>query len=85
VEIIGYVGSVLIGLSLTMNNIKRLRWINLFGAGTFATYGALISAWPVLFLNGFIVLTDIWYLYRMSRKKAFFSLLPIRDRPSPYL
>ncbi len=84
-EIIGYVGSVLIGLSLTMSNIKKLRWINLFGAAIFAIYGVLISAWPVLFLNGFIVLTDIWHLYRMSRRNEFYSLLPVQDKPSAYL
>ena len=84
-EIIGYAGSVLVGLSLTMSNIKKLRWINLFGALIFAVYGVLIEAWPVLFLNGFIVLTDIWHLYKMSRKSEFFSLLPLADQPSPYL
>ena len=84
-ELIGYIGSFLIGLSLTMSNIKKLRWINLFGASTFAFYGAMISSWPVLALNSFIVLTDIWYLYKMSRKDAFFSLLEIPEHPTPYL
>ncbi len=84
-EIVGYVGSFLIGLSLTMSNIKKLRWINLFGASTFATYGVLIQAWPVLLLNGFIVLTDIWHLVLLSRKRELFSVVPLEGSPSPYL
>ena len=84
-EIVGYVGSFLIGLSLTMSNIKKLRWINLFGASTFATYGVLIKAWPVLCLNGFIVLTDIWHLVKMSRTSELYSVVALEQRPSAYL
>ena len=84
-EIVGYVGSFLIGLSLTMSNIKKLRWINLFGASTFATYGVLIKAWPVLFLNGFIVLTDIWHIVKMSRTSETCSVVALEQRPSAYL
>jgi len=84
-EVIGYVGSVLIGLSLTMSNIRKLRWINLFGAATFAVYGILISAWPVLILNGFIVGVDAWHLYRMNRQNEFYSLLAVSSQPSAYL
>ena len=32
IEAIGYLGSILIALSLTMHNIRWLRWINLAGA-----------------------------------------------------
>jgi len=84
-QIIGYVGSALIALSLTMNNLLRLRWINLFGASTFAFYGYMIDALPVLALNGFITLTDIFYLVRMYRQKEYFDLLKIQDLHSPYL
>ena len=46
-EIFGYVASIIIAISLTMKNIHRLRWWNLFGAIAFSTYGVLIGAWPV--------------------------------------
>ena len=84
-QIIGYSGSFLVALSLTMNNLFRLRKINLFGAFTFACYGFLIKAYPVLLLNGFITLTDVFYLWRMYRKKEYFDLLKIQDAQSPYL
>ncbi len=35
-EIVGYIGSVLIALSLMMKNIVRFRKVNLCGASTFA-------------------------------------------------
>jgi hypothetical protein len=67
-EVYGYVGSVLIALSLMMSNIVRLRWINLVGAAVFSTYGVIIQAWPVAFLNGFIVLIDIYHLWQIQRQ-----------------
>lgn len=77
VELIGYAGSVLVATSLMMNNIWRLRWINLVGASTFATYGLLIEAWPVVGLNSFIAAVDIVYLVILSRKKDSFSFFEV--------
>ncbi len=74
IEYIGYVGSVLVALSLTMNNIRNLRTINLFGAATFGTYGVLINSYPVMFLNSFIVIIDIYYLYKLSTTKDYFNI-----------
>ncbi len=85
IQIIGYSGSFLIALSLSMKSISRLRKINLIGASTFAFYGFLMQAYPVLILNSFIALVDIYYLVQMRRKKDYFELLPIRTTQSPFL
>jgi hypothetical protein len=84
-EIVGYTGSVLIALSLMMKNIVRLRKVNLIGASTFAIYGLLVNAYPVLVLNSFIALVDIYYLIDIYRKKDAFSLMPVLDPNHPYL
>lgn len=67
-ELYGYLGSVLIAVSLMMADIRKLRWINLVGAGTFASYGLLIGSWPVFILNGFIVLIDVVHLWQLHRR-----------------
>lgn len=77
VQWVGYVGSALVAMSLMMNNIWRLRWINLVGASTFAAYGLLIQAWPVVVLNSFIAAVDIVYLILLSRKKDIFSFFEV--------
>ena len=84
-EIIGYTGSVLIAASLTMKNIFMLRKINLMGALTFAVYGLLLPAYPVLVLNSFIIIVDIYYLAGMYLKKDAFNLMPVLDPGHPYL
>ncbi len=79
IEIIGYSGSVLVAVSLMMTSMKRLRWINLIGASTFATYGLLLGAYPVFALNGFITLVDVFYIFQMYRRKDYFELLEIKN------
>ncbi|MHA7880748.1 MAG: hypothetical protein ACX931_13210 [Saccharospirillum sp.] len=69
-DLYGYLGSALIAISLMMSNIRKLRWINLIGAGTFASYGVLIQAWPVAALNGFIVLINVVHLWQIHRRPA---------------
>lgn len=67
IEWFGTFASVVVAISLTLKNIKRLRIVNLIGSLAFAIYGILISAWPVFGLNAFIVLVNTYYLYVMAR------------------
>jgi hypothetical protein len=78
-QYIGFVASGIIALSMTMNSFLRFRWINLFGASTFAVYGLLIQAWPVAALNGFIVGVDIYYLIKIYSRSDLFDTLEIRN------
>ena len=84
-QFVGYAGSVLIALSLMMKNIFKLRKVNLIGATTFAVYGFLVHAYPVLLLNSFIALVDIYYLAQMYRRKDAFSLMPVLNPNHSYL
>ncbi len=77
-EYLGYVASVVIAISMLMNSIQKLRWINLFGAALFSTYGFVIGALPVGLLNGFIVGIDIYYLIKMYSTKDYYRLLEVR-------
>ncbi|MFC2133112.1 hypothetical protein ACFLTH_00725 [Bacteroidota bacterium] len=83
-EYIGYVGSLLVAVSLMMRGIVKLRIINLLGAMVFSTYGFLIGALPVGFLNLFITLVDIYYLIDIYSAKEYFKILEVRQE-SNYL
>ena len=78
-EIIGYVASIIIATSMMMNSILKLRWINLFGAILFSSYGFIIGAMPVGILNLFIVSVDIFYLIKIYSKKELFKTLDVRS------
>jgi hypothetical protein len=76
-EWIGYTGSVIIAISLMMNSIIKLRWLNLLGASIFSAYGFIIGAMPVAFLNLFIALVNIYFLFKIHSKKDFFTIVQI--------
>jgi hypothetical protein len=84
-EVIGYAGSLLVAVSLMMSSLVKLRWINLAGAAAFAVYGWVVGAFPVLAVNGFIVLVNIYYLWSMNRTRDYFSLMEIRRLDNDYL
>ncbi len=77
-EILGYVGSVIVAVSLMMKNIVKLRWWNLVGAALFSLYGLLVGAYPVFAVNFFIAIVDIYYLIVLYKKKDEFSLVSVR-------
>lgn len=83
-ELVAYLASVLIGLSVMMSSVVRLRLINLVGSSIFGVYGLLIGAYPVALLNGFTVLVNGFFLLRMLRAKHYFQLLPLKP-DSAYL
>lgn len=85
VEIVGYIGSALVAVSLTMSSIWKLRWINMAGAVFFVLYGLVVKAYPVVAVNAFIVVVDAYYLIEMARKKDFFSLMTVKNKEEAFL
>lgn len=69
-EWVGYLASVVVAISLMMSDIKKLRWLNLFGAMLFVAYGMAIQAYPVAAVNFFIVLIDLYYLVKIYRESS---------------
>ena len=69
-EMLGYLASVFVALSLMMRSLTKLRVINLIGSVLFTAYGLIISAYPVAVVNAFIVLVNIYYLQQTLRVTA---------------
>ncbi|MDC7224290.1 MAG: YgjV family protein [Spirochaetales bacterium] len=64
-EIFGLAASVIVAIALTQKSVLRLRIINLVGSICFVIYGASIGSIPVVALNSFTCLTNLFYLRRM--------------------
>ena len=69
VEILGYLASVMVAISLMMKDIVKLRILNFIGCALFSTYGAAIEAWPVAGMNAFIACINVYYLVKMYRER----------------
>ena len=76
IEWFGYGASVVVGVSLLMTSVVRLRWINLAGSLLFTVYGLLITAYPVALLNFSIALINVWHLSRIHRRRDRLVVVP---------
>lgn len=86
-EIVGYVGSALIAISMMMRSVLRLRLLNLAGAIVLTVYAILIQAWPIVALDGFITVVnsyEIWRLLKERRQHSEFDVLEV-ETSSRYL
>ncbi len=83
-EWLGYAASVIVAVSMLMNSILKLRWINLVGSLLFSVYGFLIGSIPVGILNLFIALVNVVFLYKTYTQKDIFNILEVKT-DSKYL
>jgi hypothetical protein len=61
-EVVGYVASALVVLSLAMTSVVRLRMISLVGSVAFVVYGVLIESVPIVLTNVAIAALNLWFL-----------------------
>ena len=67
VEYIGYGAWMLVGLSMFMKDIMKLRFVNTIGCLLFVIYSFFIKAYPVAIVNIIIIFVNLYYLYTMMK------------------
>ncbi len=75
IELIGYLGSIFVAISLLMSNVFKLRVINLLGAIFFVIYGILIKAHSVWLVNLFVAIVDLYYIIQLKSAKNLFKFI----------
>ncbi len=78
VEILGYLASFIVVISLSMSNVVRLRIVGLIGSVLFLIYGLLVGAIPVAITNGVIIVLHVYYLWQAYTREVGFELLEVR-------
>jgi hypothetical protein len=68
-EIIGWVGSALVVVSLMQARVLRFRWMNLAGSVIATAYNAVVGIWPFAVMNGVIAVIDVYWLVRLTRER----------------
>ena len=67
-EAIGWIGSVLVVVSLTQSQVLRFRWMNLIGSVVATFYNAIIEVWPFAAMNAAIAIINVYWLLRLYRE-----------------
>jgi hypothetical protein len=68
-EIIGWVSSGLIVLSLAQARVLRFRWMNLVGAVLAVAYNTILGIWPFAAMNAIIAAIDTYWIARLQRER----------------
>lgn len=74
VEMIGYLGSILVVVSMLMSSVVKLRVINTIGSGIFAVYALMIHSYPTALMNACLVGINIYNLVRLNQKDRAYDL-----------
>ena len=75
IEFVGYIGSILIVVSLVMTSVVRLRIINTIGAVVFTIYALIIRSYPTAVMNLILVGVNIYNLHRLLKEQKHYDLV----------
>ncbi|MCI9025480.1 MAG: YgjV family protein [Dorea sp.] len=75
IEMVGYLGSVLVVVSMLMSSVIKLRVINTIGSGIFAVYALIIHSYPTALMNFCLVSINVYNLVKLSRKDQSYDLI----------
>jgi hypothetical protein len=86
VEAIGWIGSVLLVVSLLQTRVLRLRVLNTVAALVLVAYNAIIEVWPMVAMNVAIVVINLVYVARLrtASEPTGYTLLEV-DPADEYL
>lgn len=68
VELFGYLGTLLVFISMTTSSMKKLRILNISGSVITVIYSVIISAYPIVFLNLGLSVVNFYKLIAESNK-----------------
>ena len=73
IEAFGYLGSFLVLVSMLMTSVVKLRIINTIGSLIFTVYAFIIKSYPTAFMNLCLVLINVHFLWKMSKKDKVYE------------
>lgn len=74
-ELYGYIGSVLVVVSLLMASVVKLRIFNTLGCIVSGSYALIIGSLPLCLMNGALIFINAYHLIRMFRSKTEYELV----------
>ena len=75
IELIGYLGSALVVVSMLMTSVMKLRIINTIGSIIFASYAFMIKSYPTAFMNIALVIINLINMRKLSTTSNSYSMV----------
>lgn len=75
IELFGYLGSVLVVVSMLMSSVIKLRVINTIGSTVSGTYALIIGSFPLALMNGCLIIINVYNLYKLLKYENHYDLV----------
>ena len=75
IELIGYLGSALVVLSMLMTSVVKLRVVNTIGSAIFMAYALVIGSYPTALMNFCLIAINFYQLMRVFRTQKKYDLI----------
>lgn len=75
IEMAGYIGSILVVISMLMSSVVKLRIINTTGSSISAIYALIIHSYPLALMNICLVVINIYNLSKLLKSDQHFDLI----------
>ena len=82
IEMIGYLGSVLVLISMLMSSVIKLRLINTIGSVIFAAYAFIIQSYPTAIMNVVLIGVNIYNLIKLLKTTKEYDLVKVEAKDS---
>lgn len=73
IDLVGYVGSALVVVSMLMTSVVRLRVVNTIGSAIFMCYALVIGSYPTALMNLCLIGINVYQLYRLLKDQKQYS------------
>ncbi len=77
IELVGYLGSALVLVSMLMTSVVKLRFINLTGSIIFSVYALIIRSYPTALMNIALAGINIFYLVRILKEQKIYDAVKL--------
>ncbi len=67
IELFGYLGSVMVVVSMLMSSVVKLRVINTIGSVISGTYALIIGSFPLALMNICLVVINLYNLRKLRK------------------
>lgn len=69
-EIFGYIGTVLVIISMLMTSLTKLRIINMCGAVISTIYSIIVGAWPIVVMNVCLLCINMFHTVKALTRES---------------
>lgn len=75
IELFGYLGSVLVVVSMLMSSVIKLRIINIIGSTISGTYAFIIGSFPLVLMNTCLIIINVYNILKLKKESRKYEIV----------